>query len=89
MSDQEIHIQAHTGSDGMIHLDMNIATGIINQDIQLTISYEASEDELSQEDDLKEIMGNVKPASGLAKYAGTVTLSEDPLSFQKRIRSEW
>ncbi len=87
MSDQEIHIQAHTGSDGMVHLD--IPTGIINQDIQLTVSYEASEEKISQEDDLKEILDDIKPASRLSKYAGTLTLTEDPLTFQKNIRSEW
>ncbi|ELS02735.1 hypothetical protein Xen7305DRAFT_00024530 [Xenococcus sp. PCC 7305] len=89
MSDHEICIQAHTGSDGMVHLDMEIPTGIINQDIQLTVSYEAAEAENSREDDFKELIEDVKPASSLDKYAGTVTLSEDPLTFQERMRSEW
>ena len=89
MSNQEILIEAHTGADGVVHLDMDIATGIIDQDIQLTVSYESSEKETSPEDDLKEILLDVKPATSLAKYAGTVTLTEDPLTFQERIRSEW
>jgi hypothetical protein len=91
MSDQKIHIQAHTGSDGIVHLDMDIPTGIVNQDIQLTVSYKASSEKTSQlhNDDLKEILEDVKPASHLAQYAGTITLTEDPLIFQKRIRSEW
>jgi predicted regulator of amino acid metabolism with ACT domain len=91
MSDQEIRIQAHTGSDGMVHLEMDIPTGIINQDIQLTVSYKTSAEEISQishKDNLKEIVENVKPASRLAQYAGTITLTEDPLIFQERIRSE-
>ncbi|MGB5710252.1 MAG: hypothetical protein WBM44_04995 [Waterburya sp.] len=89
MSDQEIHIQAHTGSDGMVHLDMDIPTGIINQDVQLTVSYEASGEEIPQEHDLNEILRDIKPATSLAQYAGAITLSEDPLTFQERIRSEW
>lgn len=40
MSD-EIHIQTHTGSDGIVHLD--IPLGIADQDIDLTVSYSISE----------------------------------------------
>jgi hypothetical protein len=89
MSDQEIHIQAHTGSDGIVHLDIDIPTGIVNQDIQLTVSYQASSEKILHNDNLKGILEDVKPASHLAQYAGTITLTEDPLIFQKRIRSEW
>jgi hypothetical protein len=89
MSEQEIHIQAHTGFDGTVHLDMDIATGIVNQNIQLTVSYKASSEKTSHNNDLKKILEDVKPASNLGQYAGTITLTEDPLIFQKRIRSEW
>ncbi len=41
MSDREIHIQTNTGSDGIAHLD--IPLGIADQDINLTVSYSASE----------------------------------------------
>jgi hypothetical protein len=87
MSNQEIHIQAHTGSDGMVHLD--IPTGIIDQDIQLVVSYQTSDLGASQENDLKKILETAKPASCLAQYAGIITLTEDSLVFQERIRSEW
>ena len=89
MSEQEIYIQTHTGSDGMVHLDMDIPTGIINQDIQLTVSYKVSGDGTLPKNHLKKILENAKPASRLAQYAGTITLTEDPLVFQERIRSEW
>lgn len=48
MSDQEIHIQVHTGSDGMVHLD--IPTGIINEDIELKVSFEPVEPTITQEE---------------------------------------
>jgi hypothetical protein len=89
MSDQEIQIQAHTGLDGMVHLDMDIPTGMIDQDIKLTVSYTISEKGTPQENDLKKILEDAKPASRLAQYAGTITLTEDPLIFQERLRSEW
>lgn len=89
MSEQKIYIKAHTDSDGIIHLDREISTGIIDQDVQLTVSYEASSTEIEQQNDLKEILGEIKPPSQLDQYAETVNLSEDPLTFQKRIRSEW
>lgn len=89
MSDQEIHIQAHTDSDGIVHLDIDIPTGIINQDIQLTVSYKAPSEKTSHKNDLSGILENVKPASRLTQYARTITLTEDPLIFQERIRSEW
>ncbi len=87
MSDQEIHIKVHTDSNGMVHLDL--PTGIINQDIQLTVSYETAEKAIAQDNDLKEILDEIKPASSLSKYAGTLNLTEDPLTFQENIRSEW
>lgn len=37
MAEREIHIQAHTNTDGIVHLD--IPTGIADRDIQLTISF--------------------------------------------------
>ena len=43
MSEQEIHIQTHIGSDGIAHLD--IPLGIVDQDIDLTVSYALSEPE--------------------------------------------
>jgi hypothetical protein len=89
MSDQEIHIQTHTGSDGIVHLDMDIPTGAIDRDIQLTVSYKISAPDASPENDLQKILANAKPASDLAQYAGIITLTEDPLAFQERIRSEW
>ena len=89
MSDREIHIQAHTDFDGVVHLDLDILTDIINQDIQLTVSYKSSKEKTLRENKLQEILGEVKPASHLTQYAGTIKLEEDALSFQKRIRSEW
>ncbi|MEM7557229.1 MAG: hypothetical protein AAF378_24705, partial [Cyanobacteria bacterium P01_A01_bin.84] len=89
MPEQKIHIKAHTGSDGIVHLDREISTGIIDRDVQLTVSYEASATEIEQQNDLQEILGEIKPPSQLNQYAGTINLSEDPLTFQKRIRSEW
>ena len=47
MSDQKLHIQAHTGSDGMVHLD--ISTGIINKDIELEVSFEPKEQTIALE----------------------------------------
>jgi hypothetical protein len=32
---------------------------------------------------------DAKPASHLAQYAGTISLTEDPLVFQERMRREW
>ena len=87
MSNQEIQIQVHTGSDGIVHLD--IPTGLINQDIQLKVSFVTTKQISSQDEELKEIFANAKPASNLAEYAGTLTLTEDPLTFQENIRSEW
>ena len=87
MPNQEIQIQVHTDSDGMIHLD--IPTDLINQDIQLKISFETTQPSLSQDEELQEILAHAKPASNLAEYAGTLTLTEDPLTFQENIRSEW
>lgn len=92
MSEREIQIQAHTGFDGVVHLDLDILTDIINQDIQLTVSYKASQDKTLREireNKLQEILGEVKPARDLTQYAGTIRLKEDALTFQKRIRSEW
>ena len=48
MSNQEIHIQVHTGSDGMVHLD--IPTGIINEDIELKVSFQTLEQTITQEE---------------------------------------
>ncbi len=87
MSNQEIEIQAQTGSDGMVHLD--IPTGLINQDIQLKVSFTTPEPDLPLDEELQYIFANAKPASNLAEYAGSLTLTEDPLTFQKNIRSEW
>lgn len=84
MPDREIHIHTHTNSDGIVHLD--IPVGIVNQNIDLTVSYSIS----SQEDlELAEIIAHAKPASDLADYRGTLKLTEDPLAFQQRIRNEW
>ena len=42
MSEQELHIHTHTGSDGIAHIrDLDIPVGIANQDIDITISYSA------------------------------------------------
>lgn len=44
MSEQEIHIHTHTGSDGIAHIhNLDIPVGIANQDIDITISYSAIE----------------------------------------------
>ena len=87
MSNQEIQIQVHTDSDGIVHLD--IPTGLINQDIQLKVSFATTEQTFPQDEELQEILANAKPASNLAEYAGTLTLTEEPLNFQENIRSEW
>ena len=87
MPNQEIQIQVHTDSDGMIHLD--IPTDLVNQDILLKVSFATPEFSLPQDEELREILAHAKPASNLAEYAGTLTLTEDPLTFQKNIRSEW
>lgn len=87
MPNQEIQIQVHTDSEGMIHLD--IPTDQIERDILLKISFEATESSFSQDEELQEILANAKPASNLAEYAGTLNLTEDPLTFQENIRSEW
>ena len=89
MPDQEISVSAHTGYDGTVHLDMELTTSIINQDIQITVSYKESQELTLLEDDFQEILGEVQPASRLDKHAGSIALKEDPLTFQKRIRSEW
>ena len=84
MSEREIHIQTHTNDDGIVHLKLPV--GIVNQDIDLTVSYSIS----TQEDlELAEIIANAKPASDLADYRGTLELTEDPVAFQQRIRHEW
>ena len=89
MPEQKIYIKAHTDSDGVVHLDREISTGIINRDVQLTVSYEASPTEIEQQNELEEILGEIKPPSQLNQHAGTISLSEYPLAFQQRIRSEW
>lgn len=48
--------------------------------------YEASKEK--EETENVPILEEMKPPSNLAQYSGTVTLSEDPLTFQARIRSE-
>jgi hypothetical protein len=82
MSDQEIHLQTHTGLDGVVHLDMDILTGMIDRDIQLTVSYKISAPDASPENDLQKILANAKPASDLGQYAGTITLTEAPSFFR-------
>lgn len=37
MSRQKIEISAHTDAEGIVHLDL--PTGIVNRDIQLTVSF--------------------------------------------------
>ncbi len=59
------------------------------RDIELKISFATPEQDLPQDRELEEILAHAKPASNLAEYAGTITLTEDPLTFQKNIRSEW
>lgn len=87
MPNQEIQIQVHTDSEGMIHLD--IPTDQIDRDLQLKVSFTTPKPSLSQDEELQEILANAKPASNLAEYAGTLILTEDPLTFQENIRSEW
>lgn len=41
MSEQELHIQTHTGSDGIAHID--IPVGIPDYDIDVTVSYSTTE----------------------------------------------
>ncbi|ELS01215.1 hypothetical protein Xen7305DRAFT_00009170 [Xenococcus sp. PCC 7305] len=84
---QEIQIQVHTDSDGMIHLD--IPTDLIDQDLQLKVSFATPKPKSPQDEELQEILANAKPTSNLAEYAGKLNLTEDPLTFQENIRSEW
>ena len=84
MPDREIHIHTHTNDDGIVHLELPV--GIVDRDIDLTVSYSIS----TQEDlELAEILTYAKPASDLADCRGTLELTEDPLAFQQRIRDEW
>lgn len=41
MSNQEIHISAHTNEEGIVKID--VPTGIANRDIQLVVSFKAVE----------------------------------------------
>ena len=41
MSNQQIHISARTNKKGIVKID--VPTGIVNQDIQLVVSFEAVE----------------------------------------------
>jgi hypothetical protein len=59
------------------------------QELPPALSDKTTEPPTPQEDDLGGILKNAKPATNLAEYAGTITLTEDPLAFQERIRSEW
>lgn len=86
MPNQEIHIHTHTDTDGIVHLD--IPVGIINQDIDLTISYSIEED-ATVDKSLAEILAQAKPASDLSEFSGVLELTEDPLEYQRRIRDEW
>ena len=85
MSNQEIHIHTHTDTDGIVHLD--IPVGIVNKDIDITISYSIEETEVDTE--LAEILAQAKPASDLSEFSGVLELTEDPLEYQRRIRDEW
>ena len=87
MSNQEIHIHTHTGVDGIVHLD--IPVGIVNQDIDLTISYTSPKDNNSIDSEREQILANAKPASDLSEFRGVIELTEDPLEYQRRIRDEW
>lgn len=87
MPNQEIHIHTHTGIDGIVHLD--IPVGVVNQDIDLTISYSTPEKASPVDPELAEILAQAKPASDLSEHCGTVDLVEDPLAYQQRIRNEW
>jgi hypothetical protein len=53
------------------------------------LSDKTTEPQTPQEDDLDGILKNAKPATNLAEYAGIITLTEDPLVFQERMRREW
>lgn len=86
MSNQEIHIQTNTGNDGIVHLDIPI--GMVNQDIDLTISYSTSETS-AEDEERKRILANAKPPSDLSEFRGVITLTEDPVEYQRRIRDEW
>lgn len=87
MSNREIRIQTHTGIDGILHLD--IPVGISNQNLDVTVSYSTSVQDDTIDEELTEILANAKPATDLSEFCGTVTLAEDPLLYQQRIRDEW
>ncbi|MEO0834451.1 MAG: hypothetical protein AAFY16_00320 [Cyanobacteria bacterium J06642_3] len=87
MSDKEIHIHTQTGADGMLHLD--IPVGIVNENLEVTVSYSTLKRDDTADAELAEILANAKPASDLSESCGTITLTEDPLIFQQNIRNEW
>ncbi|MEM8718845.1 MAG: hypothetical protein AAGE84_05990 [Cyanobacteria bacterium P01_G01_bin.39] len=91
MSEQELYIQAHTGSDGIAHIDIDIPTGIVDQDIEVTVSYSTLKDSSlnSKDVELEQVLANAKPAIDMSKFCGVIRLTEDPLEYQRRIRDEW
>ncbi|MEM8677536.1 MAG: hypothetical protein AAGF83_27305 [Cyanobacteria bacterium P01_G01_bin.67] len=69
MLEQKIYIKPHTESDGIVHLDREISTGIVDRDIQLTVSYKVSPGKIAQQDDLQEI-------SSIENFIDEVTVVE-------------
>ncbi|MEL6441706.1 MAG: hypothetical protein AAFQ80_20940 [Cyanobacteria bacterium J06621_8] len=87
MSQQKIHVHTHTGKDGMVHLD--IPLGVVNQDVDLIISYATTDESSPADEELAEILAQAKPSSDLSEYRGTVNLTEEPLAYQQKVRDEW
>ena len=75
MPNKEIQIQVQTDSEGMINL--NIPTDLINQDLQLKISFEPTEAHIIQDEELESILAKAKPASDLADYCGKLRTTKN------------
>ncbi|MEL6912119.1 MAG: hypothetical protein AAGK10_19675 [Cyanobacteria bacterium J06555_3] len=87
MSKQEINIRTHTDADGTVNLDLPL--GIVDQDIDLTVSYSTPAKNNQTDQELAEIIAQAKPASDLSEYCGVIELPVEPLEFQQSIRNEW
>jgi hypothetical protein len=67
-----------------MHIQKKIVTDELMRPVAVQISYH---DWLEIERRLK--IENEKNTDNLSKYEGALTLTEDPVDFQGRIRGEW
>lgn len=87
MSEQEFHIHTHTGSDGIAHID--IPVGIVNRDIDVTISYSVS-DSTQEEKQLSP----AEKAKAIREWAEShrrdlPLLSDEAISRESIYSNEW